>query len=446
MERLWRSLSGLWEIKELRDRILFTLIIIFFYRVGTHIPVPGVNSHALVEYFRQALANTAFGMFDIFAGGALSRAAIFGLGIMPYISASIVIQLLAATVPYFERLQREGEAGRRVLTRYTRWLTVAISTIQAIGITTFLTNLPPSPSGQLIVPNPGPLFVISTVISLVGGAILLMWMGEQITDRGIGNGASVLIFAGSLESIPNEIISTYTLWKNGAIETPALIFALTFFLLITGAVVAVTEVQRRVPISYAKRTVGLSPTTQTGYLPLTVNTAGVMPIIFAQSILLFPQTMLTGGGGNLEFMSGIAAMFQPGTWLYDVTYALLIIFFAYLYTSIMFNPKDVADNLQRSGAFIPGVRAGEETAEYIDRILTRIIFPAAIFFALVAIVPYHISKAMNIPIYYGGTRLLIIVGVALDLLQKINSYLVMYRYDSLLGKAKVRSWRTTGIG
>lgn len=442
MERWMRIISGLWEVKELRDRIIFTLIVIFFYRVGTHIPMPGVNVNALAEYFQVALANTAFGMFDIFAGGALSRAAIFGLGIMPYISASIVIQLLSSTVPYFERLQREGEHGRRVLNRYTRFLTVGISALQSFGISSFLQSLT-SPSGIPVVPNPGPLFVISTMISLVGGSVLLMWMGEQITDRGIGNGASVLIFAGSLDSLPNEIISTYTLWKNGAVSTQSIVFMLVFIIILTGLVVIATEAHRRVPISYAKRTVGLSPTAQSGYLPLTVNTAGVMPIIFAQSILLFPQTAFTFTGEGI--FSGIAAYFQPGTLVHDITYAFLIIFFAYLYTSIVFNPKEVADNLQRSSAFIPGIRPGDETADYIDRILTRILLPGALFFAGIAIIPYHVSTWLNIPLYFGGTRLLIIVGVALDLLQKINSYLIMYRYESLVGRAKVRSWRGMGI-
>jgi preprotein translocase subunit SecY len=281
------------------------------------------------------------------------------------------------------------------------------------------------------------------MLSLVGGSVLLMWMGEQITDRGIGNGASVLIFAGSLDSLPNEIISTYTLWKNGVVSTQSVIFMIVFLVVLTGLVVIATEVHRKVPISYAKRTVGISPTRQMGYLPLTINTAGVMPIIFAQSILLFPQTAFTFTGEG--FLLGLATYFRPGTLIHDVVYALLIIFFAYLYTSIVFNPKDVADNLQRVSAFIPGVRAGEETAEYIDRIMTRLILPGALFFSLVAIVPYHVSTALNIPLYFGGTRLLIIVGVALDLLQKLNSYLIMYRYESLVGRAKVRSWRGIGI-
>jgi preprotein translocase subunit SecY len=442
MERFFRVISGLWEVKDIRDRILFTLIVIFFYRVGTHIPMPGVNASALAEFFRESLQHTSFGMFDIFAGGALSRAAIFGLGIMPYISASIIVQLLSSTVPYFERLQREGEHGRRILNRYSRFLTVAIAALQSFGIASFLQSLT-TQSGLPVVPNPGPLFVISTMLSLVGGSVLLMWMGEQITDRGIGNGASVLIFAGSLESLPNEIISTYTLWKNGVVSTQSVIFMIAFLVVLTGLVVIATEVHRKVPISYAKRTVGISPTRQTGYLPLTINTAGVMPIIFAQSILLFPQTAFTFTGEG--FLLGLATYFRPGTLIHDVVYALLIIFFAYLYTSIVFNPKDVADNLQRVSAFIPGVRAGEETAEYIDRIMTRLILPGALFFSLVAIVPYHVSTALNIPLYFGGTRLLIIVGVALDLLQKLNSYLIMYRYESLVGRAKVRSWRGIGI-
>ena len=431
---------NIFKIKELRERILFTLALLAVYRVGTHIPLPGVNAKALGEFFREALAGTTFGIYDIFVGGALQRAAVFGIGIMPYISASIIIQLLTTAVPTLERLQKEGEHGRRKINQYTRYLTIFVAAVQAFGITAFLQRLT-SPSGAPVVPHPGPLFTLSTVIALVAGTMFLMWMGEQITERGIGNGISVLIFVGSLDAIPNEIMSTITLYKSGAIGWQSLLAVALLVVLVTAAVVAVTEAQRRVPIHYAKRMIGRRVYGgQTTYLPLTVNTAGVIPIIFAQSVMMFPQTISTFS--SAPWAEGLAAMFQPGTWLYDSIYAALIIFFAYFYTSVVINPKDMADNLQRYSGFIPGVRPGEETARYIDRVLTRIILPGAVFFAIIALIPWYISKWFNVPLYFGGTRLLIIVGVALEMLQQINAHLVMRQYDGLLRKGTIRGWRT----
>jgi len=436
---MFQSPQNIFKIEELKQRILFTLGLILVYRIGTHIPMPGVNAAALGEFFRESLAGTVFGLYDIFVGGALQRAAIFGIGIMPYISASIVFQLMTASVPYFERIQKEGEHGRRKINQWTRYLTIAVAAIQAFGISTFLQRLT-SPSGLPIVPFPGPLFTVSVMITLIGGTMFLMWMGEQITERGIGNGISVLIFVGTLDSIPNEIMNSITLWRSGAVSWVSVVALVAIMVIITAAVVIVTEAQRRIPIHYAKRVVGRKVYGgQATYLPLTVNTAGVIPIIFAQSVLMFPQTIQTFTAAT--WAEQIMNLFQPGTLIYDGVYAVLIIFFAYFYTSVVINPKDMADNLQRYSGFIPGIRPGEKTAEYIDRVLTRIILPGAIFYAFIALIPWYITKGLNIPLYFGGTRLLIIVGVALEIVNQINAHLVMRQYDSLLKKGKVRGWR-----
>ena len=433
------NLNNIPKIEELRNKILFVLAMIAVYRLGTHIPVPGVNGHALAEFFRQKLAGSAFGLYDVFVGGALSRAAIFGAGIMPYISASIIMELLVATWPYLERLKKEGEHGQRLITRYSRYLTVIVAGIQSIGMAMFLENIK-SPSGVPVVPNPGPMFMFTTVLALVGGTLFLMWIGEQMTERGIGNGISVLIFAGTLDSIPYEFAQSVQLLKTGGTSLFAFLFVIVVVLATTVAVVAITEAQRRIPIQYAKRVVGRKVYGgQTTYLPLTLNTAGVIPIIFAQSILMFPQTL--GTFFTSDTLTYIINLFRPGTVIYDISYAALIVFFAYYYTAIVLNPKDMADNLQRYSGFIPGVRPGPQTAEYIDKIMSRILLPGAIFFAIIAILPYHVIRMTNIHFYFGGTRILIIVGVALELMQQINAHLIMRQYDGLLKKGRISGWR-----
>ncbi len=435
-----QGVGSLLKMEDLKRKILFTLLILAVYRVGTHIPLPGVDARALGEFFKAALQGTTFGILDIFVGGALSRAAVFGVGIMPYISASIILQLLTTTVPYLERLQKEGEHGRRKIEQYTRYLTVVVAAIQAFGVAIFLTRLTSPVSGSPVVPNPGPFFVFVTVVSLVAGSVFLMWLGEEITERGISNGISLIIYAGTLDSVPNEFFNTLRLLKTGAITPITLAFVAAVILLTTAAVVAVTEAQRRIPIQYAKRVVGrrIYGGQQT-YLPLTVNTAGVIPIIFAQSLMMFPSTISTFWQSDL--MQTFSQWFSPGHPLYDILYGLLIVFFAYYYTAVVMNPKDMAENLQRYSGFIPGVRPGPKTAEYIDRVMTRILLPGAIFFAIIAILPWHLIRWTNIPFYFGGTRLLIIVGVALEIMQKIEAHLIMRQYEGLLKKGRIRGWR-----
>ncbi len=438
---MMNSIANIFRIPELREKILFTLFIIFIFRIGTHIPIPGINASALAEFF-ESLRGTIFGIYDMFVGGALSRASIFALGIMPYISASIIMQLLSNTLPNLQRLQREGEHGRRTINQYSRMLTILIASVQAFGITSFLQTLK-TQTGIPIVPDPGFLFTITTVITLVGGAIFVMWLGEQIDERGIGRGSSMLILIGSIETFPAEIRAISNLLLSGTITWLNVIVFLVFFVLITAAVVVVTEVQRRLPVQYAKRVVGKAIVGgQSTYLPLSVNIAGVIPIIFAQSVLIFPQTISTVSQ-NPQIQTFFQTYFQPGTVVYDVLFGILILFFAYFYTSIVLNPKDIADNLQRYGGFIPGVRPGDATAQYIDKVMSRILFPAALFFIFIAIAPYHLSKILNVPFYFGGTRILIIVGVILDLVNQINSYLVMKQYDALIKKGKIRGWRTS---
>ncbi len=434
------GIGSLLKIEDLKRKILFTLAILAVYRIGTHVPLPGVDARALGEFFRTALQGTTFGLFDMFVGGALSRAAVFGVGIMPYISASIILQLLTTTVPYLERLQKEGEHGRRKIEQYTRYLTILVAGIQAFGVSVFLQRLTSPITGAPVVPNPGPFFVFVTVLSLVAGSVFLMWLGEEITQFGIGNGISIIIYAGTLDSVPNEVFQTITLLRTGAMTPIALGFVVLVMLVTTAAVVIVTEAQRRIPIQYAKRVVGRRVYGgQQTYLPLTVNTAGVIPIIFAQSVMMFPNTVTTFV--QTPWAQTFNQWFTPGNFLYDIIYGILIVFFAYYYTAVVMNPRDMAENLQRYSGFIPGVRPGQKTAEYIDRVMARILLPGAIFFAIIAILPWHLIRWTNIPFYFGGTRLLIIVGVALEIMQQIEAHLIMRQYEGLLRKGRIRGWR-----
>jgi preprotein translocase subunit SecY len=440
-----KSVQSMFRIPDLKKRIIFTLLILIVYRVGGHIPVPGINGKALFEYFETMGGGGIFSLYDMFAGGALKQATVFALGIMPYISASIILQLLGAVVPYFQKLQKEGEEGRKKITQYTRYGTVLIASLQAYGLAVFLESIGQTASGQMVVPNPGFMFKIFTMITMASGCVLIMWLGEQITERGIGNGISLIIFVGIVARFPNAIISEFqqVLGNNRSLVTEIFLWALMIGTV--AAVVMLTQGTRKIPVQYAKRVIGRKIYGgQSTHIPLRVNTAGVMPIIFAQSIMFIPGTIKTLFRGN-EFIETVAGYFDYTSVVYWIIYGSMIVFFTYFYTAIAFNPIDVADNMKKSGGFIPGVRPGKRTADFIDNILTRITLPGSIFLALVAIFPYFITKFINVSFYFasffGGTSLLIIVGVALDTLQQIESHLLMRHYDGFLKGGKLRGRR-----
>lgn len=434
------SLQSMFKIPELKRRILFTIMILVIYRIGGHIPTPGVDGRALTSFFQNQGQNTLFALYDLFAGGNFRKATIFALGIMPYISASIILQLFGAVVPYFERLQKEGEEGRRKITQYTRYGTVLLSLVQSFGIAFFLQSLNARFS-MPIVPNPGIGFQITTMITMTTGAVFIMWLGELITEKGIGNGMSLLIFIGIVARYPTDIINTVRAVTQGTLGLFVLIVMLVGMLGVTMFVVLVTQGQRRIPVQYAKRVVGRKMYGgQSTHIPLRINTAGVIPIIFAQSIIVFPSTVANFFPDN-DIMAGLVRLFAPGTPIYIVLYALMIIFFTYFYTAIVLNPVDLAENMKKFGGFIPGIRPGKHTSEYIDRILSRITLPGALFLAIIAVLPDLLLRYGNVPFYFGGTSLLIIVGVALDTLQQIESHLLMRHYDGFMKKGRLRGRR-----
>ena len=444
---MMKSFQSIFRIPDLKNRIFFTLGIMILYRIGCHIPMPGINAVALAEFFVQS-RNTLFGLYDIFAGGAFSRAAIFGLGIMPYISASIIIQLMGAVVPYFQRLQKEGEEGRKKITQMTRYGTVFLSSMQALGASLFLSSLTSPQSGLPVVPNPGLVFRLLVMVTLCAGTILIMWMGEQITERGIGNGISLIIFFGIVDRFPTAIIDEIQNLIGGNRSLIMLLFIFGIFLLIIGAVVLVTEGTRKIPVQYAKRVIGRRVYGgQATYIPIRVSGFGVMAIIFAQSLMFVPQT-ISQFFPNSDFVARVLSYFNLNSPIYWFFYGLLILFFTYFYAAIAFNPVDVADNMQKYGGFIPGVRPGKKTAEYIDHVLSRIMLPAAIFFALVAIFPYFVTKYLNVTSsfsqFFGGTSLLIMVGVALDTLQQMESHLLMRHYEGFMKTGRIRGRRYLG--
>lgn len=444
MSRLTDTFRNIFKIHELRQRIFYTLALLFLVRLGAHITIPGVDTTLLTESMKNATTDNLFGLYDLFVGGAFSNAAIFALGIMPYISASIIIQLLGAVVPYIQKLQQEGEEGRKKITQWTRYGTVAISAMQAWGVTIRLLNI--QVQGMPIIPAgvSGLPWVISTIIILTAGTIFMMWMGEQITERGIGNGISLIIFIGIIARFPHAIFDEIRLISVGQRSIIIEIIILIFMFFIIAGVVLVTQGTRRIPVQYAKRVVGrkiYGGVTQ--YIPLRVNTAGVMPIIFAQSIMFIPNTVLSFFPDN-EFLQSIAQLFVYHSPVYSAIYALLIIFFTYFYTAIAFNPKDVADNMKKQGGFIPGIRPGKQTSEFIDNILTKITLPGSIFLAIIAILPAFVSGfgvSGQFAQFFGGTSLLIVVGVALDTLQQIESHLLMRHYDGFMKSGKLRGRR-----
>lgn len=430
---MWEKFQNIFRIPELRKKILFTIGLLVVYRIGGHLPTAGIDTAVLGEWFR-AQRGSLFGMYDLFAGGNLSRATVFALGIMPYISSSIMMQLLGAVIPFLEKLQKEGEAGRKKINQYTRYATVALALFQSYGIALFLESM--SPNGMAVVPNPGLGFRLLTMITMTAGTVFVMWLGEQITEHGIGNGISMIIFVGCLDTIPQQVVQTFTALSAGAVNILTVVLMLVVIVLVTAAVVLMTQASRKIPVQYAKRVVGRKIYGgQNTYIPLSFNSAGVIPIIFAQSVLAFPTTFIMFF--KADWAQSAAALFSHTSWLYNSLYALLIIFFAYFYTAIVINPNDLADNMKKYGGFIPGIRPGSKTAEYVDRILTRITLPGAIFFAIIAILPTVLMQWTGLPIYFGGTTLLIIVGVALDTLQQIESHLLMRHYEGFIKGGKL---------
>lgn len=438
------KIQNIFKIPELRRRVLFTLAILIVYRLGGHVPTPGVDSSAL-QFFFQQNSGTLFGLYDLFAGGNLSKATIFALGIMPYISASIIFQLLTAVIPYFEKLQKEGDEGRKKITQYTRYGTVLLAMVQGYGISIFLESLQVglgADGATNVVPHGGLAFRLGTMLTLTAGTIFVMWLGEQITERGIGNGISLIIFIGIVARYPGEWIRTIEMLRTRTLSPFVMVFVWIVMIAVVAAVIMITQGQRRIPVQYAKRIVGRKIYGgQSTHIPLRVNTAGVIPIIFAQSVIMFPSTLSTLVFTNSEAMQNFAGYFAPGTPVYNILYSVIIVFFAYFYTAIIFNPVDLADNMRKYGGFIPGIRPGKRTSEYIDRILTRVTLPGGIFLALIAILPYFLIDRFNVPFFFGGTGLLIVVGVGLDTLQQIESHLLMRHYDGFLKKGRLRGRR-----
>ncbi len=435
-----KSLPNIFRIPELRKRVLFTLAILAVCRLGAHIPTPGIDAQALSYFWKQA-SGTIFGFIDMFSGGALSQMTIFALGIMPYITASIILQLLTVVIPRLEQLAREGEEGRKKINQYTRYGTVVISIIQSFGISFYLQGQQ-TPLGPLVA-EPGPFFTFLVVITMTSGTIFLMWLGEIITERGIGNGISLIIFVNIISRVVPDGQRTYASLKTGELEFATLIILLAMVVLTIGAVVFIESGQRKVPVQYAKRIVGRKMyTIPTTHIPLRVDQSGVIAVIFAMAVMSFPLTLATFS--KVEFLNNFSNFLQNQDLLYSLILGGLIIFFCYFYTAVTFNPQDLADNMRKYGGFIPGVRPGKNTADYLDKILTRIILAGALFVALLATLPRIIYRNMGVHFWayvFGGTAILIIVGVALDTMRQIESHLLMRHYDGFLKKGRLRGRR-----
>ncbi|MBN2333667.1 MAG: preprotein translocase subunit SecY [Deltaproteobacteria bacterium] len=426
-----KGMENIGSIPELQRKIGWTFFLLFIYRVGIHVPTPGIDGQALASFFAEA-KGTLLGMFDMFAGGGLSRLSVFSLGIMPYISASIIIELLAMVIPTLERLKKEGEAGRRKIVTYTRYGTILLSTVQSFGIAVGLESMQ-GPAGEMVVMFPGWGFRLLTVITLTSGTAFIMWIGEQITERGIGNGISLIIFAGIVARTPAAVINTIRLIKTGEMSVFVMLMLLVLMTAVVAIIVFVETGQRRVPIQYAKRVVGRKMYGgQSTHLPIKVNTAGVIPPIFASSIIMFPATI--ANFIDLPIMKKVSALFMPSTITYNLFYVALIFAFCYFYTAVTFKPDDVADNLKKYGGYVPGIRPGKKTAEYLDRILTRLTFWGAVYVSVVCVLPMIFIGKFNVPFYFGGTALLIIVGVGIDTIQQIQSHLIVRNYDGLMKK------------
>ncbi len=437
MNRFVQSIRNIWKIDELKDRIGFTLLILLIVRFGAHIVLPGINPDALSTAF-QGEANTLFGFFDMFVGGAYSKAAIFALGIMPYITASIIFQLAGIVIPQIQKIQKEGEEGRRKITAWTRYMTVLISALQGFGIAYKYSSM------DGVVHSNAQLFILTSVVLLTSGTIFMMWLGEQITEKGIGNGISLIIMINIIARLPIELLNLgrQLTSTNGAMQWPQVIMAAAFLGVIIWAIIVMTQGARRIPVQYAKRQIGNKVYGgQTQYIPLRINTAGVMPIIFAQSLMFIPGTVASFFPSN-SVAIWFANAFGYTSWLYAFTYALVIVFFTYFYTAIVFSPREIAENMKKQGGFVPGIKPGNHTVEYIDRILTRITLPGSLFLALIAIMPNIVHAifglSMGLASFFGGTSLIIAVQVILDVLQQTESHLMMRHYDGFMKSGKLR--------
>jgi preprotein translocase subunit SecY len=429
------SFQNIFKIEELKKRLFFTFSLLAVYRIGCHIPTPGIDGEQLSQ-FLSARGGALMGFFDMFSGGALSRVTIFALGIMPYISASIILQLLTVVVPAIGKLAKEGEEGKKKIMKYTRYGTVLISAIQSFGIAVGLESM----QGGAFIQNPGWGFRLMTMITLTSGTAFIMWLGEQITERGIGNGISLIIFAGIVARLPNALVSTYQLVRAGELSIFLLLFIIILAIAVIAAIIYFERGQRKVPVQYARRVVGRKVYGgQSTHIPLKVNTSGVIPPIFASSIIMFPASVASFIA--VPWVQSIAGQLSPGSALYTFLFVGMIIFFCYFYTAIVFNPVDVADNLKKHGGFIPGIRPGKNTSDYLYRVLSRLTFVGAIYLSIVCVLPTFLIKEFNVPFYFGGTSLLIVVGVALDTVSQVESHLLTRSYDGLLRKGKVRSRR-----
>ncbi len=435
---MFEAFQNIFRIPELKKRVLFSLGMLAVYRVGCHIPTPGIDAQALALFFKQ-MQGTLFGMVDMFSGGALQKLTVFALGIMPYISSSIIFQLLTVVIPTIEKLSKEGESGRKKIIQYTRYGTIVLSVVQALGISIGLESMR-GPAGEMVVPSPGWGFRIMTVITLTAGTAFIMWLGEQMSEKGVGNGISLIIFAGIVVRIPAAIGNSYRLLKAGELSLFVILAVVAFMFLVIAAIVFVERGQRRIPIHYAKRVVGLKTYGgQTSHLPLKVNMAGVIPPIFASSIIMFPATV--ANFINIPWVQKAAKSFTPGNWSYELFYVAFIVFFCYFYTAVTFNPVDVAENVKKHGGYIPGIRPGKETSDFLDTVLTKLTFAGAIYISIVCVLPSVLIGKFNLPFYFGGTALLIAVGVGMDTVAQIESHLITRSYDGFMKGVKIKGRR-----
>ena len=434
-----KGIENIARLPELKTKLLWTFFLLAAYRVGIHVPVPGVDVQAMADFFASA-QNTLFGLFDMFSGGGLVKLSIFALGIMPYISASIIFQLLTVVSPELKRIQKEeGAAGKKKITQYTRYGTVLITLIQGFGIAIGLESMA-SPTGAPVVLDPGWAFRLVTIITLTAGTILIMWIGEQITERGLGNGISLIIYAGIIARLPTGLMNTFRLMTAGELTFFVLLLLGAVMVAVLAAIVFMERGQRRIPIQYAKRVMGRKLYGgQTTHLPLKINTAGVIPPIFASSMLMFPATL--ANFSSLPWLQTVSQLFRPSTLLYNAFFVGLIVFFCYFYTAIIFDPKDISENLKNQGGFIPGIRPGGKTREYIDRVLSRLTVWGALYISSVCVLPMLLISQFNVPFYFGGTGLLIVVGVAMDFMSQIESYLISRQYEGLLNKGRLKGRR-----